>query len=67
MKNYFQNDDLSLANLEVVITDGTLKVSGEGYSFCVPQYVGEQIIDVGLDKNKRNFILIPYKEYSKEY
>lgn len=49
MKEYFLNDDLSLANLEVVITDGNLKVSGEGYSFCAPQYVGQQIIDVGLD------------------
>lgn len=49
MKDYFLNDDLSLANLEVVITNGNLKVSGEGYSFCAPQYVGEQIIDVGLD------------------
>ena len=49
MKKYFLNDDLTLSNLEVVITNGNLKVSGEGYSFCAPQYVGEQLIDVGMD------------------
>lgn len=49
VKDYFKNDDLSIGNMEVVITDGTLEVSGEGFSFCAPEYIGKQVVDLGMD------------------
>ena len=47
VKKYFSDDDLSIGNMEVVITDGTMELSGVGYSFCAPTFVGDQVI--GLD------------------
>lgn len=49
VKKYFQNDDLSIGNMEVVISDGTMELSGVGYSFCAPQSMGYQVIDLGMD------------------
>ena len=48
VKKYF-SDDLSIGNMEVVITDGTMELSGVGYSFCAPTFVGDQVIDLGMD------------------
>ncbi|MBO5183114.1 MAG: CapA family protein [Bacilli bacterium] len=48
VKKYFQND-LSIGNMEVVITDGTMELSGVGYSFCAPEFVAEQIKNLGMD------------------
>lgn len=39
-EKYFTKDDISVGNLEIPITDGTLEVSGANYSFCAPQSVG---------------------------
>ena len=36
-------DDLTIANMEVPIDNGNLKISGEGYSFCAPIWVGELV------------------------
>lgn len=48
VKKYF-SDDLSIGNMEVVITDGTMELSGVGYSFCAPTFVGDQVIGLGMD------------------
>lgn len=49
VKKYFQDDDLSIGNMEVVISDGTMELSGVGYSFCAPQSVGYQVIDLDME------------------
>lgn len=49
VKKYFQNDGLSLGNMEVVIGNENLKVSGTGFNFCAPEYVGHQVISLGMD------------------
>ena len=49
VKKYFSNDDLSIGNMEVVITDGTMELSGVGYSFCAPTFVGDQVIDLDME------------------
>ena len=47
---YFERDDLTVGNMEVVISDGTLPVSGgEEYSFCAPRSIGEQVVAAGFD------------------
>lgn len=49
VKPYFENDDLTIANLEVPISDGKLKVSGVGYSFCAPQSVGKLLTNLDIE------------------
>lgn len=49
VKKYFQKDDLSIGNMEVVISDGNMEISGVGYSFCAPQNMGKQVIELGMD------------------
>ena len=49
VKDYFLTDDLSIGNMEVVITDGTMELSGVGYSFCAPTFVGDQVIDLDME------------------
>ena len=41
--------DFLYGNMEVVITDGTMELSGVGYSFCAPQSMGHQVINLGMD------------------
>ena len=48
VKKFFSDDDLSIGNMEVVITDGTMELSGVGYSFCAPTFVGDQVIDLDM-------------------
>jgi len=40
VKNFFENDDLSIGNMEVVIGNDNLQTSGVGYNFCAPEYIG---------------------------
>lgn len=49
VKKFFSSDDLSIGNMEVVISDGSMKLSGVGYDFCAPTFVADQIIDLGMD------------------
>lgn len=49
VKKFFSDDDLSIGNMEVVITDGSMELSGVGYSFCAPQFVGDQVIDLDME------------------
>lgn len=49
VKKYFQNDDLSIGNMEVVIGNDNLKPSGSNFSFCAPESVGRQVVGLGMD------------------
>ena len=49
VKNYFKNDDLTIANMEVPIDNGNLKISGEGYSFCAPIWIGELVSSLDFE------------------
>ena len=43
VKSYFEEDDLSIANMEVVIGNSSLQSSGTGYNFCAPQSIGDLV------------------------
>mgnify|MGYP003289328616 CR=1 FL=1 len=43
VKKYFQNDDISVGNMEVVIGNDKLSPSGTGYNFCAPEYIGDLV------------------------
>lgn len=43
VKDYFQEDDLTIGNMEVVIGNENLKSSGTGYNFCAPEYIGHLV------------------------
>ncbi len=43
VKQYFLDDDLSIGNMEVVIGNDDLEVSGTGFNFCAPQYIGDLV------------------------
>lgn len=49
VRPYFQNDDLSIANLETPIGGTELKTSGVGYSFNASQEIGEQVASLNLE------------------
>ena len=49
VKGYFENDDLTIANMEVPIDNGHLEISGEGYSFCAPIWVGELVSSLDFE------------------
>lgn len=48
VKDYFKEDDLSIGNMEVVIGNDLLKPSGDGYSFCAPEYIGDLVNTLDL-------------------
>lgn len=41
VKKYFEDDDISIGNMEVVIGNDKMKISGDGYNFCAPKYIGD--------------------------
>lgn len=49
VKHYFEEDDLSIGNMEVVIGNENMSVSGDGYSFCAPTYVGDLVNSLDLE------------------
>lgn len=49
IQSYFQNDDLSIANLEVPIGGKELGISGSGYSFNTSYDIGNQLASLGLE------------------
>ena len=49
VKEYFKNDDLSIANMEVVIGNDDLKSSGTGYNFCAPESIGDLVSTLDLE------------------
>lgn len=49
VKSYFDNDDLSIGNMEVVIGNDDLKSSGTGFNFCAPEYIGDLVNTLDLE------------------
>ena len=49
VKKYFLDDDLSIGNMEVVIGNDSLKPSGVGFNFCVPEYIGNLVNTLDLE------------------
>lgn len=48
VKKYFEDDDLSVGNMEVVIGNNSMKVSGDNYNFCAPHYIGELVASLDM-------------------
>ncbi|MBR5984240.1 MAG: CapA family protein [Bacteroidales bacterium] len=48
VKKYFEDDDLSVGNMEVVIGNDQMKVSGDNYNFCAPRYIGELVASLDM-------------------
>lgn len=48
VKKYFEEDDLSIGNMEVVIGNENMKTSGVGYNFCAPPWVGDLVNTLDL-------------------
>lgn len=48
VKKYFEDDDLSVGNMEVVIGNDGMKVSGDNYNFCAPHYIGELVASLDM-------------------
>ncbi len=48
VKKYFEDDDLSVGNMEVVIGNDGMKVSGDNYNFCAPRYIGELVASLDM-------------------
>lgn len=48
VKHYFEEDDLSIGNMEVVIGNDNMQVSGDGYNFCAPSYIGDLVSSLDL-------------------
>ena len=48
VKKYFEEDDLSVGNMEVVIGNDRMKVSGDNYNFCAPHYIGELVASLDM-------------------
>ncbi len=49
VKHYFEEDDLSIGNMEVVIGNDNIKPSGTGYNFCAPLSVGKLVSKLKLE------------------
>ena len=48
VKKYFEDDDISVGNMEVVIGNDQMKVSGDNYNFCAPRYIGELVASLDM-------------------
>jgi len=49
IKPYFEDDDISIGNMEVVIGNDSLKTSGVGYNFCAPEWIGKLVSTLDLE------------------
>ena len=49
VKDYFLDDDVSIGNMEVVIGNANLEVSGTGFNFCAPEYIGDLVSSLSLE------------------
>lgn len=49
IKPYFEDDDISIGNMEVVIGNDALKTSGVGYNFCAPEWIGKLVSTLDLE------------------
>lgn len=48
VKKFFEDDDFSVGNMEVVIGNDQMKVSGDNYNFCAPRYIGEMVASLDM-------------------
>jgi len=48
IRAYFNQDDITIGNMEVPISDGSLTVSGDGFNFCAPKYIGDLVNTLDL-------------------
>lgn len=49
VKNYFEDDDISIGNMEVVIGNNNMQISGDGYNFCAPEYIGKTVSSLDFE------------------
>lgn len=49
VKSYFNDDDISIGNMEVVIGNDNMKTSGDGYNFCAPSWIGPLVSSLDLE------------------
>ena len=49
VKSYFNDDDISIGNMEVVIGNDNMKISGNGYNFCAPSWIGPLVSSLDLE------------------
>lgn len=49
VKSYFIDDDISIGNMEVVIGNDNMKISGDGYNFCAPSWIGPLVSSLDLE------------------
>lgn len=49
VKSYFNDDDISIGNMEVVIGNDNMKISGDGYNFCAPSWIGPLVSSLDLE------------------
>lgn len=49
VKKYFLEDDISIGNMETLISDGSIELGDGYYTFSAPSYVGQEIINSGFD------------------
>ncbi len=48
VKHYFDSDDISIGNMEVPISDGTIATSGDNFNFCAPKEIGSLVNTLDL-------------------
>ena len=48
IRAYFNQDDITIGNMEVPISDGSLTISGDGFNFCAPKYIGDLVNTLDL-------------------
>lgn len=48
VNKYFIDDDISLANMEVIIGNDSIDTSIKGYSLCAPKYIGDLVSKLDL-------------------
>lgn len=48
VSKYFENDDITLGNMEVIIGNKNMDTSIKGYSLCAPEYIGDLVSKLDL-------------------
>lgn len=48
VSKYFENDDITFGNMEVIIGNDNMDTSIKGYSLCAPEYIGDLVSKLDL-------------------
>lgn len=48
VSKYFENDDITFGNMEVIIGNKNMDTSIKGYSLCAPEYIGDLVSKLDL-------------------